>query len=199
MRLIVGLGNPGAKYRDTPHNAGFQVCDRFAERHHLADERRKFQGLFRRGRIGDEDIGVLKPLTYMNLSGESVAEAVRYLPLEGSDVILVWDELDLPQGKIRVRQGGGDGGHLGARSVIQQLGTRDFPRVRVGVGRPQGRRDPIGHLLGKTKREERERLVLTIDLAADALDAMLEDSVAEAMNRFNGVPAIGEPEQGEET
>ncbi len=199
MRLIVGLGNPGAKYRNTPHNAGFQVCDRFAERHHLGDERRKFQGLFRRGRIGDEDIGVLKPLTYMNLSGESVAEAVRYLPLEGSDVILVWDELDLPQGKIRVRQGGGDGGHLGARSVIQQLGTRDFPRVRVGVGRPQGRRDPIGHLLGKTKREERERLVLTIDLAADALDAMLEDGVAEAMNRFNGVPAIGEPEQGEET
>ena len=108
MRLIVGLGNPGAKYRDTPHNAGFQVCDRFADRHHLADESRKFQGLFRRGRIGDEDIGVLKPLTYMNLSGESVGEAVRYLPLEGADVILVWDELDLPQGKIRVRQGGGD-------------------------------------------------------------------------------------------
>ena len=198
MRLIVGLGNPGAKYRDTPHNAGFQVCDRFAERHHLADERRVFQGLFRRGRIGDEDIGVLKPLTYMNRSGESVAEAVRYLPLEGSDVILVWDELDLPQGKIRVREGGGDGGHLGARSVIQQLGTRDFPRVRVGVGRPQGRRDPVGHLLGKTKREERERLVLTIALAVDALDVMLENDVAEAMNRFNGVPAIGEPEQGEE-
>ena len=198
MRLIVGLGNPGAKYRDTPHNAGFQVCDRFADRHHLGDESRKFQGLFRRGRIGDEDIGVLKPLTYMNLSGESVGEAVRYLPLEGADVILVWDELDLPQGKIRVRQGGGDGGHLGARSVIQHLGMREFPRVRVGVGRPKGRRDPVGHLLGKTRREERERLAETVDLAVDALDVMLERDVAEAMNRFNGLPAIGEPQQGEE-
>ena len=198
MRLIVGLGNPGANYRDTPHNAGFQVCDRFAERHQLGAESRKFQGLFRRGRIGDEDIGVLKPLTYMNLSGRSVAEAVRYLPLSAADVILVWDEIDLPQGKIRVRQGGGDGGHLGARSVIEELGTRDFPRVRVGVGRPAGRRDPVGYLLGRTRREQRERLAQTVDLAADALDVMLEKGVAEAMNRFNGLPAIGEPEQEKE-
>ena len=163
MRPIVGLGNPGTRYRDTPHNAGFQVCDRFAERHHLGDEFRKFQGLFRRGRVRGEDIGVLKPQTYMSRSGESVGEAVRYLPIEGEDVILVFDEIDLPAGKIRIRPGGGAGGHRGPLSVIEHLATRQFPRIRLGVGRPERQRDPTGHLLTALKGEDRERFAETIE------------------------------------
>jgi PTH1 family peptidyl-tRNA hydrolase len=199
MRLIVGLGNPGQRYGDTPHNAGFHVCDRFAERHRLGAAARKFGSEFRRGRVGEEDIGVLKPMTYMNLSGEAVGEAVRYLPLEGEDLVLVFDEIELPAGKIRIRPGGGHGGHNGVRSVIQHLGTGDFPRIRVGVGRPEGQRDPSGHLLSRVRLEERERFSETIDLAVEALEVLLDKGVAEAMNRYNGLPAIGEePDEGEE-
>ncbi len=191
MRLIVGLGNPGRRYSETPHNAGFRVCDRLAERHRLGDESRKFQGMFRRGRIGDEDVGVLKPETYMNLSGQAVAEAVRYLPLEGEDIVLVFDDIELPAGKLRIRPGGGHGGHNGTRSVIECLGNRDFPRVRVGVGRPEGQRDPTGHLLSKLRSEERERFEETIVRATEAVETLLDVGVEEAMNRYNGLPAIG--------
>lgn len=197
MRLIVGLGNPGTRYRDTPHNAGFLVCDRLAERHHLGKETKKFRGLFRRGRMGAHDVGVLKPLTYMNLSGESVAEALRYLPVEPEDVVVVFDEIELPAGKIRVRPGGGAGGHNGVKSVIAHLGSREFPRIRVGVGRP-GRGDPTGHLLSRVRKDERERFEQTIERATDALEAVLTDGVREAMNRFNGLPAIGEEPDSEE-
>ena len=198
MRLIVGLGNPGARYRETPHNAGFQVLDRFAAQHHLGDEVTRFQGRFRRGRIGERDIGALRPMTYMNLSGEAVAEALRYLPAEASDLIVVYDEIDLAAGKVRIRPGGGHGGHNGMRSLIECLGTDSFPRIRVGVGRPEGRRDPTGHLLGRVRLEERERFSQTVDRAVAALNAVLEEGVTEAMNCYNGLPAIGEEEQGEE-
>jgi PTH1 family peptidyl-tRNA hydrolase len=190
MRLIVGLGNPGSKYRDTPHNAGFLVCDRFAERHRMGDDTRKFQGRFHRGRIGSEDVALLKPETYMNLSGESVAEAVRYLPLEGEDIIVVFDDMDLPGGRIRIRPRGGSGGHNGIRSVIAHLGTSDFPRVRVGVGRPAHKRGAVGHLLGRLRSENRKTFSRTVDLAVRALDTVLEQGVDEAMNRYNGISVI---------
>ena len=196
MRLIVGLGNPGKRYQDTPHNAGFLVCDRFAERHVLGDEARKYSGLFRRGRVAGEDIGVLKPTTYMNLSGRSVAEALRYLPAEGSDLILVFDDLELPLGKLRIRPGGGHGGHNGTRSVIESIGQRDCPRLRVGVGRPEGQRDPTGHLLSRVRSENRKQFEQTVERAVEALDCLLENGVDEAMNRYNGLPAIGEEETG---
>lgn len=192
MRLIVGLGNPGRRYRDTPHNAGFLACDRFADRHHFEPDARRFQGRFRRGRVGALDIGVLKPQTYMNLSGDSVGEAVRYLPLEPEDLIAVWDEMDLPAGRIRIRPRGGDAGHLGVRSMIERLGTGDFPRVRIGVGRPAPGRDATGHLLSRVRMDERERFDRTVDLAVDALDTILERGVDEAMNRYNGLAPIGE-------
>ena len=199
MRLIVGLGNPGRRYRDTPHNAGFLVCDRFAEIHHIGEESRKFQGRFRRGRFGSEDVALLKPETYMNLSGESVAEAVRYLPIESSDIILVFDDMDLPGGRIRVRPRGGSGGHHGIQSTIDHLGSQDFPRVRIGVGRPSQRRWNVGHLLGKVRRDDRKLFSDTIDLAVQALETILDEGTEEAMNRFNGVSLIGadEPEEGE--
>lgn len=197
MRLIVGLGNPGARYRDTPHNAGFVVCDRFTERHHIAGETRKFRGRFRRGPVDDEDIGVLMPGTYMNLSGDAVAEAVRYLPIAGRDIILVFDDMDLREGCIRIRPGGGSGGHQGVQSVIDHLGSEEFPRVRVGVGRPPGERGATNHLLGPVRAEERRRFLQTVELAVDALDTILREGVDEAMNRYNGLLAIGQEEEEE--
>ncbi len=195
MRLIVGLGNPGSRYRETPHNAGFQVCDGFAERHHLGEEVRKFGGVFRRGRVRGEDVGVLKPQTYMNLSGESVSEAVRYLPAEAPDLILVYDEMDLPSGRLRIRPRGGSAGHKGVQSVIDRLGTGDFPRLRVGVGRGDERRGAVAHLLGRTSKRERKRISQTVDLAVEALDFMLECGVEEAMNRYNGLPPLDRQEE----
>lgn len=196
MRLIVGLGNPGDRYRDTLHNAGFHVCDRFADRHRLGAESRKYQGLFRRGRGLGLDLGVLKPQTYMNLSGESVAEALRYLPVEVTDLVLVFDEMDLPAGKLRIRPNGGHGGHNGMRSVIASIGSDAFPRLRVGVGRPAGPANPTGHLLTRMKEDERRWFDATVSLATDALDVILERGAAVAMNEFNGrgVAAASEEE-----
>ena len=195
MRLVVGLGNVGRRYRDTPHNAGFGVCDRLVERHHLGESVRKFQGAFWRGRIVGTDVGVLKPETYMNLSGESVAEAVRYLPLEAEDVVVVYDEMDLPRGRLRIRKSGGSGGHRGLESVIEHLGMKGFPRIRLGVGRPpSGWRTP-GFLLGRLGKEAREQLQATVDRATDALETLLESGIDEAMNRFNPPPREREEEE----
>ncbi len=195
MRLIVGLGNPGARFRDTPHNAGFRVCDEFAERHHLGDEVRKFEGLLRRGHALSQDVGVLKPLTYMNLSGKSVADAIRYLPAEGRDLIVVFDDMDLPAGRLRIRPDGGHGGHGGVRSLIEALGMRDFPRIRVGVGRPPEGRDPTGHLLSRVPYDERAGFQDSIERAVAALEVILEHGVDEAMNRYNGPPLAGNDEE----
>ena len=195
MRLFVGLGNPGRRYRDTPHNAGFRVCERFCERHHLGAEEKKFEGLFVRGRVAGEDIGILKPQTYMNLSGESVAQALRYLPAEATDLLVVFDDMDLPAGKLRLRKAGGHGGHNGMRSIIECTGTQAFARVRIGVGRPAAGWKPVGHLLSRVRGEQRERFRETVDRAADALDQIVSDGFEAAMNRYNAMPAFGEEKE----
>jgi PTH1 family peptidyl-tRNA hydrolase len=196
MRLIVGLGNPGQRYRDTPHNAGFLACDRFAERNRLGAEARKFQGRFRRGTFAGEDVGVLKPETYMNLSGRSVAEALRYLPVEPGGLIVVLDDMDVPAGKLRLRHSGGDAGHNGLRSVIDHVGTREFPRVRIGIGRPTPERDATAHVLSRPPEQEQRRLALTVELAAEALETILAEGIEAAMNRYNGLPPVGGEEEG---
>lgn len=185
MRLVVGLGNPGARYRDTPHNLGFWVCDRLAERFHIENEVQKFQARFRRGRIGDEDVGLLWPQTFMNVSGESVAEALRYLPVSVEDLIVVYDDMDLPLGRLRLRPEGGHGGHNGLRSIIESIGSRGFPRVRVGVGRPAEGWSATGHLLSRIPEADRDKFEAAADRAADAVCCIWERGVAEAMNRFN--------------
>lgn len=197
MILIVGLGNPGTRYRDTPHNAGFQVCDRFASKHSMGRETTKFHGLFYRARVLNQDVGVLKPQTYMNLSGESVGGALRYLPVEAEDVFVVYDEIDIPAGTLRIRKKGGHGGHNGIRSVIEHMGTKDFPRLRVGVGRPKQKSSPTGHLLSKVRPDERDRFDKTVDVAVEAIEMFLTDGIDAAMNRYNGLPAIGEQEETE--
>ena len=127
MQVFVGLGNPGARYAETPHNAGFLVCDRFAARHRLPAPAEKFQGLFTRGKVLGHDVGVLKPQTYMNLSGDSVAQALRYLPVEPHELVVVFDEMDIPSGRLRLRKSGGHGGHNGLRSIIERIGSQVDP------------------------------------------------------------------------
>ena len=191
MLLFVGLGNPGQRYSETPHNAGFVVCDRFAAKHRFGATAAKFQGEFVRGRALGADVGLLKPQTFMNLSGESVAEALRYLPVEPASVVVVFDEMDIPSGKLRLRLKGGHGGHNGLRSIIESIGTSDFPRIRVGIGRPPSGREPTGHLLSKVASAERERFSATVDLAVDALEVVIGQGFEAAMNRFNGLERIG--------
>ncbi len=197
MHLFVGLGNPGRRYRETPHNAGFLVCDRYADRNQLGGEAGKFQGRFRRGRVGAADVGVLKPETYMNLSGDAVAEALRYLPLEPEEIVLVFDDMDLPLGKLRLRKAGGHGGHKGVQSVIERLGTRDFARLRVGVGRPPRGKGATGHLLSRVRREARKRFSETVDLAVEALEMVVGEGFEAAMNRYNRMPPLGEGEESD--
>jgi len=195
MHLVVGLGNPGPRYAETPHNAGFVVCERFAARHRFPAPSTKFAGLFTRGRAFGHDVGVLQPQTYMNLSGDSVAQALRYLPVEPHELVVVFDEMDIPSGRLRLRKAGGHGGHNGLRSIIERLGSQDFPRIRVGIGRPPDGRDPTGHLLSRIRSEEQARYSATIDLAVDALDCLLEKGFEAAMNRFNAasIGAITSP------
>jgi PTH1 family peptidyl-tRNA hydrolase len=191
MRLLVGLGNPGPRYAETPHNAGFVVIDRFLAKHRLGPTVPKFSGEFARGKALGQDVALLKPQTFMNLSGESVAAALRYLPIEPPDVLVVFDEMDIPSGKLRLRKSGGHGGHNGLRSIIEAIGSSDFPRIRVGIGRPAEGREPTGHLLGKLRDAERARLSATVDLAVEALEVALADGFEAAMNRFNGLDPVG--------
>ena len=191
MLLFVGLGNPGQRYAETPHNAGFVVCDRFAAKHRFGATAAKFQGEFARGRALAADVGLLKPQTFMNLSGESVAEALRYLPVEPAGVVVVFDEMDIPSGKLRLRKKGGHGGHNGLRSIIECIGTSDFPRIRVGIGRPPEGWEATGHLLSKVPNGERARFSATVDLAVEALEVVIGQGFEAAMNRFNALERIG--------
>ncbi len=186
MYLVVGLGNPGSQYEATRHNAGFMVVEEVARRAGTSFGRqKKFSGRFVRATVAGHDAALLLPLTYMNLSGESVGPAAHFFRVAPEHVIVVHDELDLPYGTLRVKQGGGLAGHNGLKSIKQHLGTGDFLRVRFGVGKPDGPRDVVGHVLGGFDAEERAALPGLVDTAADAVEAILTEGVAAAMNRFN--------------
>jgi len=137
LKLLVGLGNPGPKYEITRHNAGFLVLDEIAGRHHIAVDQKKFQGLVNKGRLLGEECIFLKPLTFMNLSGQSVSAAQRFFKIDVADTIVLHDDIDVPFGKVKARTGGGHGGHNGIRSIIAETGTAEFHRIKLGVGRPE--------------------------------------------------------------
>jgi PTH1 family peptidyl-tRNA hydrolase len=192
VKLVVGLGNPGPRYARTRHNAGFRIAECFAARHAIALDSERFGGRFGRGRIagpagGSLDVGVLEPQGFMNLSGDAVALALSKLPVEdpSRDLMIAFDDVDLPFGRLRLRAGGGAGGHKGLRDLIAKLGREDLPRLRFGVGRPA---TPIGvtdWVLQRFSPEEEQTLPGLVDEAADALDAWLRDGLAQAMNRYN--------------
>lgn len=183
MNLLVGLGNPGARYVRTRHNIGFRVLDELLRRTGGA-MREKFKGEVARLLLGGHDAVLLKPMTFMNLSGESVRAAADFFKVAPADVVVIHDELDLPFGRVKVKAGGGHAGHNGLRSIHSHIGS-DYIRVRCGIGRPE-RGDPIGYVLGDFPKQEEPFVADLVDAAADAAEAVILEGVAAAMNRFNG-------------
>lgn len=183
--LVVGLGNPGPAYSDTRHNLGFDVIDCLGSRWHIQKFKKKCRALFAETMLGSEKALLLKPETYMNLSGRSVLEAIQFYRIEVADHFLVInDDLDLPAGKIRLRKAGGGGGHRGLVSIIEALGTENFYRLRIGVGRPD-KESPEDFVLSKLKKNERELFRQAIERASDAVEMILGDGMDKAMNTFN--------------
>ncbi len=184
--LIVGLGNPGGKYEGTRHNVGFMVADELGERGRFPIQRLKYHALTGAATIGGQGVLVMKPTTYMNLSGEAVGEAARFYKLTPDRVLVISDDVDLPLGKLRIRTGGSAGGHNGLKSIIQHLGSDQFPRLKVGVGgKPHPDYDMADWVLGKFQGEDKKVMDETVKRAADAVECLLRDGPQKAMNRFN--------------
>jgi peptidyl-tRNA hydrolase, PTH1 family len=198
LRLIVGLGNPGAEYVRTRHNAGFMVVELLAERWQARwTAERKFQSRVARAECGERRVLLAEPQTFMNASGEAVAAVASFYRVEPGDVLVVVDDADLPLGEIRLRPGGGTGGHHGLESLTQHLGTGEFARLRVGIGRLAGAREITGHVLGRFSAAEAEAMDKVLRAAADQAECWVAAGVQKAMNEFNGVVVPSETEGNE--
>ena len=184
VKLIAGLGNPGSRYRGTRHNVGFEVLDELARRHGVAFDAGPVDALTARLRQ-PVDAWLARPLTFMNASGEAVAGLARYYRIPPADLLVVVDDVNLELGRLRARARGSEGGHNGLRSIIEQLGTNEFPRLRVGVGRGDRRRDLADHVLARFQPDERAVVDETIVRAADATTLFLTDSIERVMNEYN--------------
>ena len=192
MKLVVGLGNPGPNYAATRHNVGFRIAERFADLHGIEFCAERFSGRFGAGRAGAVEVSLLEPLTWMNLSGHAVAQALDDLDLDPrEDLLVVYDDLDLPVGRIRLRASGGSGGHRGMAHIIDQLGHGDFARLRFGLGRPPLGVDPVAFVLEPFTEAEQGGLAQRIDEAARAVGDALGEGVVAAMNRHNREPESG--------
>jgi PTH1 family peptidyl-tRNA hydrolase len=185
--MVVGLGNPGRKHRHNRHNLGFMVLDKLAARHEVKLSRVQSQALVGSGRIESRSVILVKPMTYMNLSGKSVGALSRYYRIPLNKLVITYDEIDLPFGIVRVRESGSSGGHNGMKSIIELLGS-DFPRIRIGVGRPTGRMDAAAYVLQNFSKEEKEDVGGIVDRAVDAIDLFLLEGINSAMNRYNRTP-----------
>ena len=186
IQLVVGLGNPGAQYADTRHNAGYWLVDRVAERAgvELRPES-KFHGLLGRIQRPDGNLRMLKPTTFMNHSGRSVAAVCRYFDLEPDRVLIAYDELDLPAGAVRLKQGGGHAGHNGIRDSIAALGSRDFWRLRIGIGHPGSKEQVVGYVLSRPSREDAQMIVDAIDRAEAYLPELMAARYQRVMNQLH--------------
>ncbi|RME71932.1 MAG: aminoacyl-tRNA hydrolase [Chloroflexi bacterium] len=184
--LVVGLGNPGPKYEATRHNAGWHVLDLLVRRYPgLRFDKKQSKALIARGDIAGVPVLLVKPQTFMNLSGEAVGPLARFYKVPADRVLVIFDDIDLPAGALRLRPKGGAGGHKGMRSLIQHLGTEEFPRIRLGIGRPAGRMPVEAYVLQKFSPDEWEMMQITYQRAADAVEAVLTEGIDRAMNRFN--------------
>jgi PTH1 family peptidyl-tRNA hydrolase len=186
--LVVGLGNPGPDYSETRHNVGFRVVDMLAARAGGGRfSKHKSNADVLEGRLAGRRLVLAKPRTYMNVSGGPVAGLVRYFSVAPADLIVVHDDLDLGFGVVRLKLGGGEGGHNGLRSISSSIGTRDYLRVRFGIGRPPGRQDPADFVLKRFSGAEKKELEFAVDLAADAAEALLADGLEPAQNKFHAL------------
>ena len=183
-RLIVGLGNPGRKYASHRHNVGFQCLDRLAAAWGLSFSRRKHKALLAQGQIAGLKVILAKPQTFMNLSGQAVERLAHFHKLPPESILVIYDDLDLPVGRIRLRPEGGSGGHKGMRSIIEHLGTNGFPRLRVGIGRPT-HGDAVDYVLGDFTPDERITIDEVYERVVSAVELWLAEGIAAAMNRYN--------------
>ena len=182
--LIVGLGNVGKEYDNTRHNIGFQAIDYIAAKHNIDINRIKFKGIYGDGIIEGNKVILLKPTTYMNLSGESIREVMNFYKILEEELIVLYDDISLPVGRLRIREKGSAGGHNGIKSIIANIGTEKFPRVKIGIGQPN--HDLVSHVLGKFTSEESEVLNKVIPVCSDAVAEMIKKSVKDSMNIYNG-------------
>lgn len=183
--LIVGLGNPGEKYRSTRHNVGFMVVDRVAETNNISLAKQKFQAVFGAGRINDVPVVIAQPMTFMNRSGTAVKSLSDFCGLKSTDIIVIHDDLDLALGAIRIKEKGGHGGHNGLRSVMEVCGTDAFMRIRVGIGRPPGTQAASEYVLDQFDTEQKSQLSHIVNMAAEAVEFILFQGAAAAKNRFH--------------
>jgi peptidyl-tRNA hydrolase, PTH1 family len=208
MKLVVGLGNPGAEYRETRHNVGFHVVDELARRWGVSQWRESFEALATKTTRDAEPVLLAKPLTFMNLSGRSVAGLANFYKIDPGDVLVVTDDVALPLGRLRARRGGSDGGHNGLRSVAQSLGTQAYPRLRIGVGRGDiqsaegrvvGRPEMADHVLGRFRPDERDTISAAILRAADASELFIAEDIERVMNAFNAGAKDGKQDGTQES
>jgi len=184
--VIAGLGNPGERYAQTRHNVGFMVIDELAIRHQISLKKKGHQGLYGMGRCGGQQVMLLQPQTFMNLSGASVASACKSLDVSSGDLVVIHDEIDLPFGEVRIKQGGGHGGHNGLRHIDQALSTRDYIRVRVGVDRPPAGADVAAYVLKAFSASEKKQLNTVLMYAAEIVEAIVDQGLQKAMCNYNG-------------
>lgn len=185
MKLIVGLGNPGKQYEYTRHNIGFEVIDELSDKFSIPLNQSKFKGLYGMGFHNGEKVVLLKPLTYMNLSGESIRAVSDYYQIDIEDIVIIYDDLDLPVGKIRLRQKGSAGGHNGIKSTVAHLGTQEFNRIRIGIDRPKNGMKVTDYVLGRFLEEERSATQEAVKKSAAACEAWLEKPFLQVMNEYN--------------
>ena len=185
MRLIVGLGNPGDRYQHTRHNVGFRCIDLMAREWGINLSERRAKAVLGRGNHLGQDVVLAKPRTFMNNSGEGVAYLLTRFGAKPDDLVVVYDEMDLPLGRMRLRPNGSPAGHNGIRSIIGELGTPNFARIRVGIGHPDLRGAQVSHVLNRFSEEEAPEIARVVKQVAEAVDCLLEESITVAMNRFN--------------
>ncbi len=187
MILIIGLGNPGSQYTLTRHNAGFMVADMFSFDIKVVKKETKSWGIFKKGLYKNQEVGIVKPLTYMNRSGVAVAEVLELLCEKPENMVVIHDDLDLPVGRLRIVRKGGAGGHRGVQSIIEAIGTNNFPRLKIGIGRPLRGESIYEYVLSMPYEDQIEIFHKTLKKGVEALKVIIESGLDEAMNRFNGI------------
>lgn len=184
--MIVGLGNPGLAYRHTRHNFGFLAIEELADALKIPLKRLKFKAMIGEGKFGESKVVLVKPITFMNESGRAVAPLLRFFKIPLSNLLIIHDDLDLPLGTLRLRPSGGTSGQRGMASIITQLGTQDFPRMRLGIGRPPGQMDPVDYVLKDFLPSEKELMKIVLQTAVEASQTFINEGLTKTMNKYNG-------------
>ncbi len=185
MYLIVGLGNPENEYANTRHNMGFDTINEFAKKYNINVNKNKFKGLYETAVILGKKVILLKPQTYMNLSGESVREIADFYNINPEDIVVIYDDMDIEKGDIKIRKKGGAGSHNGMKSVVKELNSNEFARIRIGIGKPEFKLDMINYVIGKISKEEQDVLKNGVDKAVQAIEEIISNGIDSAMNKFN--------------